>query len=59
MKSEDEIRERYNKMVKLFAKTNFDNYLVELILLEDILEIPHAETRKNIKKELDKLNQKC
>ena len=59
MKSENEIRERYNKMVKLFAKTNFDNFLAELILLEDILEIPHAETRKNIKKELDKLNSKC
>jgi hypothetical protein len=59
MKSEDEIRERYNEALELFVKTDFDNYLVELILLEDILEIPHAETRKNIKKELDKLNQKC
>lgn len=50
MKSESEIRKQYNKTVKLFAKTNFDVFLTQLILLEDILEIPHAETRKNIKK---------
>ena len=54
MKSEGEIRERYDRALRLFAKTNLDKFLTELILLEDILEISHAETHENLKKVLDK-----
>ncbi len=53
MKSEKEIREIYERKMKLFAKTSNDTFLYEVMALEDVLEIPPRESDELLKKYID------
>ena len=52
MLSEEKVRKMYERSVRLYAKTNSDKFLNNLMLLQEVLELSDKDSDELLKKYL-------